>query len=107
MKSSFAENGNASVVGSLYDAKGKLIKTYDYSGGKLIVSDLADGNYTLVTMGIIKVSVLFFHVNNLLYMGYIVFYCAKIVLFLKSHKRMVLNVCKKDNICKKIINFLF
>ena len=51
LKSSFAENGNASVVGSLYDAKGKLIKTYDYSGGKLIVSDLADGNYTLVTMG--------------------------------------------------------
>ena len=51
LKSSFAENGNASVVGSLYDAKGKLIKTYDYSGGKLIFSDLADGNYTLVTMG--------------------------------------------------------
>lgn len=51
LKSSFAVNGNASVVGSLYDAKGKLIKTYDYSGGKLIVSDLADGNYTLVTMG--------------------------------------------------------
>ena len=51
LKSSFAVNGNASVVGSLYDAKGKLIKTYDYSGGKLIISDLADGNYTLVTMG--------------------------------------------------------
>ena len=51
LKSSFAVNGNASVVGSLYDAKGKLIKTYDYSGGKLIISDLTDGNYTLVTMG--------------------------------------------------------
>ncbi len=51
LKSSFAVNGNVSVVGSLYDAKGKLIKTYDYSGDKLIVSDLADGNYTLVTMG--------------------------------------------------------
>ena len=51
LKSSFAVNGNVSVVGSLYDAKGKLIKTYDYSGGKLIFSDLADGNYTLVTMG--------------------------------------------------------
>lgn len=51
LRSSFAVNGNASVVGSLYDAKGKLIKTYDYSGDKLIVSDLADGNYTLVTMG--------------------------------------------------------
>ncbi len=51
LRSTFVVNGNASVVGSLYDAKGKLIKTYDYSGGKLIVSDLADGNYTLVTMG--------------------------------------------------------
>lgn len=51
LKSSFAVNGNASVVGSLYDAKGKLLNTYDYSGGSLTVSDLADGNYTLVTMG--------------------------------------------------------
>lgn len=51
LRSTFAVNGNASVVGSLYDAKGKLIKTYDYSGGSLAVSDLADGTYTLVTMG--------------------------------------------------------
>ncbi|MGM9734622.1 MAG: leucine-rich repeat protein, partial [Prevotella sp.] len=51
LKSSFATNANASVVGSLYDANGKLIKTYDYSGGSLTVSNLADGNYTLVTMG--------------------------------------------------------
>lgn len=51
LKSSFAVNGNASVVGSLYDAKGKLLKTYDYSDNSLTVSNLADGNYTLVTMG--------------------------------------------------------
>lgn len=51
LRSLFAVNGNASVVGSLYDAKGKLLNTYDYSGGSLTVSDLADGNYTLVTMG--------------------------------------------------------
>lgn len=51
LRSTFAVNGNASVVGSLYDAKGKLIKTYDYSGSSLTISDLADGNYTLVTMG--------------------------------------------------------
>ena len=51
LRSTFAANGNASVVGSLYDAKGKLIKKYDYSGGSLTVSDLADGNYTLITMG--------------------------------------------------------
>ena len=51
LKSSFAANGNSSVVGSLYDANGKLLKTYDYSGNSLTVSALADGNYTLVTMG--------------------------------------------------------
>ena len=51
LRSTFEVNGNASVVGSLYDAKGKLIKTYDYSGGSLTISDLSDGNYTLVTMG--------------------------------------------------------
>lgn len=51
LRSSFASNNNAKVVGSLYDDKGKLIKTYDYSGGSLIVNDLPDGGYTLVTMG--------------------------------------------------------
>ena len=51
LRSTFEVNGNASVVGSLYDAKGKLIKTHDYSGGSLTISDLVDGNYTLVTMG--------------------------------------------------------
>lgn len=51
MKSLFTANANASVVGSLYDANGKLLKTYDYSGGSLTVSNLADGYYTLVTMG--------------------------------------------------------
>ena len=51
MKASFEVNANATVVGSLYDANGKLLKTYDYSGGSLTVSNLADGDYTLVTMG--------------------------------------------------------
>ena len=51
LRSTFDVNGNASVVGSLYDANGKLIKTYDYSGNSLTISDIADGNYTLVTMG--------------------------------------------------------
>lgn len=48
---SFAKTGNASVVGSLYDASGKLLKTYNYSDAKLSISNLADGNYTLVSMG--------------------------------------------------------
>lgn len=48
---SFAKTSNASVVGSLYDASGKLLKTYSYSDAKLSISDLADGSYTLVSMG--------------------------------------------------------
>ena len=51
LKSTFAANANASVVGSLYDSTGKLLKTGTYSGGTLTVNDLTDGYYTLVTMG--------------------------------------------------------
>lgn len=51
IQSSFTTTGNASVVGSLYDAAGKLVKTYDYANASLTISNLADGNYTLVTMG--------------------------------------------------------
>ena len=65
LKSTFEVNGNASVVGSLYDAKGKLIKTYDYSGSSLTISDLADGNYTLVTMGSSKLFNTIYDLNQL------------------------------------------
>lgn len=51
ISASFANNANASVVGTLYDSKGKLVKTYDYSNGNLTIDELADGDYTLVTMG--------------------------------------------------------
>lgn len=51
IQSSFTSTGNAAVVGSLYDASGKLVKTYDYANASLTISNLADGNYTLVTMG--------------------------------------------------------
>ena len=51
IEASFSKTGNASVVGSLYDASGKLVKTYNYSEAKLTINDLADGNYTLVSMG--------------------------------------------------------
>lgn len=51
IEASFSKTGNASVVASLYDASGKLVKTYNYSEAKLTISDLADGNYTLVSMG--------------------------------------------------------
>lgn len=51
IQSSFTSTGNAAVVGSLYDAAGKLLKTYNYSEASLTISDLADGNYTLISMG--------------------------------------------------------
>ena len=51
IEASFSKTGNASVVGSLYDTSGKLVKTYNYSEAKLTISNLADGNYTLVSMG--------------------------------------------------------
>lgn len=51
IQSIFTTTGNATVVGSLYDAKGKLLKSYDYSNASLTISDLTDGQYTLITMG--------------------------------------------------------
>ena len=51
IQASFEKNGNASVVGSLYDASGKLVNTYIYSNAMLTISNLDDGQYTLVSMG--------------------------------------------------------
>lgn len=51
IQASYKQNNNASVVGSLYDADGKLLKTYNYANTILTISDLVDGKYTLVSMG--------------------------------------------------------
>ena len=52
ISASFVETDNASVVGLLYNSKGKLLNTYAFSGkGQLTIADLADGTYTLVAMG--------------------------------------------------------
>lgn len=51
IRSTFTTTGNASVVGSLYDAAGKLVNTCDYANASLTISNLADGSYMLVTMG--------------------------------------------------------
>lgn len=48
---SYGKNFNGAVVGSLYDAAGKLVKTYDYSNASLTISNLTDGYYTLISMG--------------------------------------------------------
>lgn len=47
----YTATNNASVVGILYNAKGELVKKYNYSASALSISNLADGNYTLITMG--------------------------------------------------------
>lgn len=51
IQASFTRTGNASVVGILYDAMGKLLKTYDYYSAALTINELADGQYTLLSMG--------------------------------------------------------
>ena len=48
---SFDASGNAKTSGILYDSNGHLVKTYAYTDGKLAISELPDGTYTLVTMG--------------------------------------------------------
>ncbi|MBQ9820984.1 MAG: chitobiase/beta-hexosaminidase C-terminal domain-containing protein, partial [Muribaculaceae bacterium] len=51
IQASFTRTDNAAVVGTLYDAAGKLVRTYDYYNASLTISGLADGQYTLVSMG--------------------------------------------------------
>lgn len=51
VKATFATNANAAVVGSLYDANGKLVQTGEYKNATLTFDTLPDGNYQLVSMG--------------------------------------------------------
>ena len=51
VKSVFSQTDNLSVVSMLYDAAGVLVKKYSYESATLVISDLPDGDYTLVTMG--------------------------------------------------------
>ena len=51
LKAEYSQSGNVDVVASLYDASGKLVKTYNYRDMSLAISNLADGKYTLVSMG--------------------------------------------------------
>ena len=51
IQSTFVSNANKAVVGSLYNANGRLINTYNYTQASLTISNLADGTYTLVSMG--------------------------------------------------------
>ena len=51
IESSFASSKNSTVAGILYDSNGKWMNTYEYTSGKLSVSNLPDGRYILVSMG--------------------------------------------------------
>lgn len=50
IEASYIHTDNTAVVGILYDQNGKLVQKYDYTGTMLSVSELPDGQYTLVTM---------------------------------------------------------
>ena len=50
IRATFTSTDNASVVGILYDNKGQLVKKYTYGNALLSISNLAEGDYTLVTM---------------------------------------------------------
>lgn len=47
----FRQTDNNKIVGVLYNNNGHLIKKYDYTSSTLAISELKDGEYTLVTMG--------------------------------------------------------
>ena len=51
VKSVFSQTENAAVVAMLYDAAGRFVKKYKYETASLSIADLADGDYTLVSMG--------------------------------------------------------
>ena len=51
IQASYIKSDNTSIVGILYDANGKLVAKYDYANANLQIDELADGTYTLVTMG--------------------------------------------------------
>ncbi len=65
IRATFSKNSNATVVGSLYDVNGKLVKTYDYTNASLTIDALPDGTYTLVTMGSSKLFNNIYDLNQL------------------------------------------
>lgn len=51
IQASFTTTENPKVIAVLYDAAGNFISKYNYASSSLRISDLKDGEYTLVTMG--------------------------------------------------------
>lgn len=50
INASFKQTDNTNIVGILYDGNNRFVKKYDYNGTTLTISELTDGEYTLVTM---------------------------------------------------------
>jgi len=51
IQATFGQTENSGAcVGILYDANGQFVKRYEYNGNKLVIDELKDGSYTLVTM---------------------------------------------------------
>ena len=50
LSASFTSTDNDEVIGILYNADGQYVKSYTYSNAFLSISDLADDNYSLITM---------------------------------------------------------
>ena len=51
LRATFSQTDNLAVAGMLYDADGQLYGRYYYDEAKLSITDIPDGQYTLVTMG--------------------------------------------------------
>lgn len=51
IQASFTATENPTVIAVLYDAAGNFVNRYTYTSSSLRISDLKDGDYTLITMG--------------------------------------------------------
>ncbi|MBQ8158786.1 MAG: chitobiase/beta-hexosaminidase C-terminal domain-containing protein [Prevotella sp.] len=51
IQASFRQTDNNSIVGMLYDGNGQFVSKFDYTNTELVINELTDGTYTLVTMG--------------------------------------------------------
>ena len=51
VKAFVSESENNSIVGILYDSEGMLLRKTSFNGDSLTINNLADGSYTLVSMG--------------------------------------------------------
>ena len=51
LSATFKSTSNQSIIGILYDKNGQLVKKTAYDGQELYMTNIVDGDYTLVTMG--------------------------------------------------------